>query len=654
MRVLCVLLPALLAHSLPAHPRLILTPQRVASLASLPSSADAFAQLFVARTLAQADAQLLARVASGAPNAREVVQSVYTLGVAHALTGNSSFAARAVDIFLRAAAAPSWDANASVPQLPTGEMLHAVGLAFDSFYSDISVANRSMVVDAIVARLGLIRAALSPSPPPWAVAFVSTHSNWNTVILAGSVIASLAIEGEPGAPAWVPQLRADALANVVAWSGRAWAPAGAWPEGVNYGGYTARYLVPLVESLLSATGDDGGLRDLGVLGAPRWLVASVAPTRPFPELWAYFDARGTPETIASYLAIASWTNDTSAAAGVKQLLVALAPQSPDDDQETTAMNAPLACLYYSPPEGGDALPLVNVFPGPLTATSRSSWTDENATFIGFKGHNTSDLWAHTHLDAASFVYATHGQWFAQELGSDSYTAPGYFSPSRFNVYRTNVSGHNTLSFGGRDPLCKVLATYSSLCPSSPFVTFNNSASNSVMSGAASISVDAFAVVNLTDGFVAAPISGVLRAARGFIVTNSRTSLVTVDEVDVDAGASGLPLWWSIQTVANVSLGTDGPPLATLTTWNVSVAVTVALLNAEECPGAAFYVVPLTFAPPELAAPGASALRLIAHDARLCPRIIMSISVGPVDVNASSVRPLVEWISQGPLWSALPT
>ena len=640
----------LVASPLPAHPRLILTAERAATLAALPSSSDAFAQLFVSRTLAQADVQVLARrprglAASGAPNARETVQSVYTLGVAEKLSGNETFSARAIEIFLHAAMAPSWDANASVPQLPTGEMLHAVGLAFDWFYSDLTPANRSAVVSAIIERLLLIQAALSPSPPPWAVAFVSTHSNWNTVILAGTVIASLAIEGEAGVPSWVPQLRADALANIAAWSGRAWAPVGAWPEGVNYGGYTARYLVPLVESLLSATGGDGGLRELGVLGAPRWLVASVAPTRPFPELWAYFDARGTPETIASYVAIAEWSKDAAAAASVKQLLVALAPQSPDDDDETTAMNAPLACLYYSPPGAGDALPLVNFFPGPLTATARSSWEDVNATFIAFKGHNTSDLWAHTHLDAASFVYATHGQWFAQELGSDNYDAPGYFSPSRFNLYRTNVSGHNTLSFGGRDPECKVLATYSSVCPSSPFVTMNTSVLGT-RGG-----VDTFAVINMTAGFVAAPIQGVLRAARGFIVTNERTALVTVDEIDVETSASDLPVWWSMHTVANVSLAAAGPPSATLTTWNVSVAVTVALLNADECVGAAFNVAPVTFTPPELPAPGASVLRLTAHDARLCKRIIMSVGVGIVNVSASGVRPLDDWGAQGPLNSS---
>lgn len=647
VRLLLVL--ASLAAALPTHPNLILTPARAAFLRQLPSSPDPFAQLFIARTLAQAatlhfDA---AAASTGAPNARTIVQTVYTLGVAAALSGNATFSAIGASSFLHAALAPSWDTNGSVPELNTGEMLHATALGLDWFYAELSPTNRSDVVAAIVARLALIRDALSASPPPWSIAFVSTESNWNMVILGGTVIATLAVEHEPGAPSWVSQLRADALANIMAWSAGGWGPSGAWPEGVNYGGYTTRYIVPLIASLLSATGSDGGLRALpGVLAAPRWLVASLAPTRPFPELWAYFDARGTPETIASYLALAAWAKDAAAAAGVKRLLTALAPQSPIDDGETTAMNAPLACLYYTPlgaPGDDAALPLVEHWAGPLTAAARSSWTDENATFIGFKAHNTSALWAHTHLDGGSFVFANEGQWFAQELGSDSYAAPGYFSKSRFQLYRTNISGHNTISFGGRNPFCEVLATYASDCPASPMRVFNATPARAGAAGP--LTVDAFAVVNLTAGFARA-IPGVRRVERGFIVGGGRAQLVTVDEVEVD-GATELPIWWSLHTVANVSLA-PGSATATLTTWNTTWAVTVSFLaGASDCAAAAFSVAPLNLLPPLVPTPSVSVLRLVAGDARACSRVVVAVGVSPPGVG-EGVRPLEEWEVEGPL------
>jgi len=659
MRLLAALCLARCGAALPAHPRLILTPARAAEVALLPASADAFARDAAARTLAQAAVAAAApRAAAGAPNARLVLQRAYTLGVAAALTGNATFAAEGAAGIVHAAAASSWDVNASVPELNTGEMLHAVGVGLDWFYAAMTPAERSAVVAALVARLALIRAALGAAPPPWAVAFASTESNWNMVILGGTVIATLAVEGEPGAPAWVPDLRAAALANILAWSARGWGPDGAWPEGVNYGGYTCRYLVPLAAALLTATGSDGGLRALpGVLAAPRWLVANVAPTLPLPTLWAYFDAHAPPETIGSYLALAAWARDAPAAAGVKRLLAALAPAVAPDAEANTAMNAPLACLYYTPlgaPGEDAALPLVARWRGPLTAAARSGWGD-GATFIAFKGHNTSALWAHTHLDGGSFVFASGGAWYAQDMESDSYAAPGYFSGARFNLYRTNVSGHNTLSFGGRDPRCAILATYASDCPASPMTVFNVSAGGGGGDGApappsappaAALPVDAFSVVDLTAGFARAPIAGVARVARGFIVGGGRAQLVTVDEVDFSRGAPPAgPLWWSLHTAAAVALAGDA---ATLSLPGARAPVTVALLRAAgDCAGAVLTAEPLRLAPPLDPTPNITVLRIVAPDARACARLVVAVGVAPPGVGAG-VRPLAEWAERGPL------
>jgi hypothetical protein len=84
--------------------------------------------------------------------------------------------------------------------------------------------------------------------PAYAVAFLNTSSNWQTVILGGTVMATLAVQGEIGVPVWVDELLPLALDNLNAYSAKAWGSDGAWPEGPNYGGYTARYLVPTVAS----------------------------------------------------------------------------------------------------------------------------------------------------------------------------------------------------------------------------------------------------------------------------------------------------------------------------------------------------------------------------------------------------------------------
>ena len=419
--------------------------------------------------------------------------------------------------------------------------------------------------------------------------------------------------------------------------------------------------MPAAASLLSATGDDGGLRTLpGVLQGPRFILAALAPTRPFPTLWDYFDARTVPETLGSWLALAAWAGDAPAAAGIKAALRAVAPSIPANDTETTAMNAPLALIYYTAlgrPGEEAALPLARRFRGVETAAVRSSWADENATFIAFKGLNTTGNWAHTHLDQGSFVFATHGQFFAQDLGSDEYSAPGYFSGSRFDLYRTNASGHNTLSFSGRNPLCKVIATYSANCTPALFDVFNETdaaatasttaaAATAAAAAATPFPVDVFAIVNLTEGLQVLDL-GLLRVQRGFIVGAGGTQLVVVDEIAIDASPPNPspPVWWKLHTVANVSISAD-LAVATLTTLNVSVAITVAFLPAiSACPGAAFSVSPLNLQPPLLDSPGVSVLRLEAA-AAACARIVVVVGVAPPGVGAG-LRPLGEWRDQGP-------
>ena len=664
MRLLLLLLSLSLAicgarSAVRPHPRLILTPDRASVIAQLRNDTDDFARFFIQRCLAQADSQAAAAADAasvGDPSGRPFIQALYSLllgaVVAPAPAVAAGYRAAAAQTLLKVAAASEFDPNGTVA-LNTGEVLHGLGIGLDWLYGDLSAAQRAAVVAAIAGTgLSRVRAALSPAPPPWAKSFVGTNSNWNTVILGGSVIAALAIQGEPGAPAWLDALLADCLADLTAWSASAWAPDGAWPEGLNYGGYTQRYLVPTIASLLTATGGDAGLRALpGVLAGPRFLAAGLAPTRPFPTLFDYFDARTVPETTASWLATAAWAGDAPAAAGVKAALRALAPAIPANDTETTAMNAPLALLYYTPlgaPGDDAALPLVQRFGGVQVVVSRSSRDDPNATFIAFKGLNTTGNWAHTHLDQGSFVFATQGQFFVQDLGSDSYAAPGYFDGDRFRLLRTNISGHNTISLSGRNPRCIVEDTYKSDCPAA-LITVYNETPPALPERGQPLAVDLFAVVNLTQGMLQAD-ARLRRLERGFIVGGGRTQLVTVDEAafNVSAGEPPPPpLWWSAFTVANVSLSSDLQS-ATLTTFNTSSVVTVAFLaGASQCPGAAFSVSDVDLAPPLLEAPGVRVLRLAAP-ALTCARLVVAVGEQPPGVGPAGVRPLADWAAHGPL------
>ena len=295
-------------------------------------------------------------------------------------------------------------------------------------------------------------------------------------------------------------------------------------------------------------------------------------------------------------------------------------------------------------------------------------------------------WAHSHLDQGSFVFATRGQWFAQDLGSDTYAAPGYFSPTRFNLYRTGTRGHNTLAFDGRNAECTITGTYSTAnCSASPIVLFvvadagagagveaagGKRDEHEAAAAPPVVVVDAYAIVDMSASYA---YLGVTRAQRGFIIAAGRTVLYTVDEFELAAGATttttttttttatatlaaddsdaarATPLQnvtWTAHTVANVTIAAG--LAATLSTFNVSVAVTMAAVPSEtECPGATMAVNDVDLLPPLLESPGMRRLQVVAPLAQGCRRIVMAVGVAPV-LEGFAVRPLSEWAQSGPL------
>ena len=651
-----LLLP-LAGAALPPHPRLVLSARACADVRGFAAN-NSVAAALLARTIAQAD-WYVSRPPDGGGDARYVLQQVYALGVAHCATRNASYASRAIAEALEAARLPGgFDPNGTA-QLNTGEMAHALGFAFDFFYDELQVPERAEIAGAITASaLARVREALGPAPPPWATAFVNCSSNWNSVVLGGSLVGALAVAGEPGTPAWVlaefvPAALAAIFSSVDSRAGGGYGPDGEWREGANYCGYGARYIAPTITSLLGALGpggDGGLLSSPGVLQVPRFMLHHLVRTTPERSFWAWADTRFTPETISQYLFFARAAGDRGAAFGVRFLAAAI--DVAYDTTETDAMNAPVALVYFS--ESGsqadyEALPLVQHFAADHVVAARSSWSedDEANTYIGFKGSNVSWAWAHNHLDQGSFVYAARGQWWAQDLGSDNYAAPSYFWIHRFDLYRTGTSGHNTLSFDGVNARCEITGTYSTNCSVSPMTVFNASSatavSHSSSSWSSSLSVDAFAIVDLTDAY---GYLGVASAQRGFIVSGGRTQLITVDEAALGADAVVKELWWSMHTVSDVALSGDGRT-ATLSMWNVTDTVTVSVVDSQTtCPGVAFATKPLVFAPPLLEAPNMTRVWLAAPAAS-CTRLVVAVGIDPV-VDGFAVRPLSEWQALGPI------
>lgn len=136
--------------AIPSHPRLVLTPRRIADLQAAVAS-NQQAAFFYNGTDAQAT-YLLAVPPAPVPgpnktgDARYALQRIYSLSIMWALTQNTSWAARAYAEALVVTKWPCFDVPCGEAQLNTGEALHALAMALDWLYDYLSVAQRATIV----------------------------------------------------------------------------------------------------------------------------------------------------------------------------------------------------------------------------------------------------------------------------------------------------------------------------------------------------------------------------------------------------------------------------------------------------------------------------------------------------------------------------
>ena len=112
-----------------------------------------------------------------------------------------------------------------------------------------------------------------------------------------------------------------------------------------------------------------------------------------------------------------------------------------------------------------------VFHSADLACFRNTWSAEPSArpvYLAIKGGNVSgrlsggaprpeDVILHAQADAGTFILGGARHRWVSDLGSDDYDLPGYFdhgsdtrSGPRWQYYRSQAAGHNTLTIGGRD------------------------------------------------------------------------------------------------------------------------------------------------------------------------------------------------------------
>ena len=544
----CAMAAAACAQVLPPppalqpHPRLLLTPARLAALqASIAAGGDAAA---IAGLLKQHADWALAqppvpRGQAGASGVlipvRNSMDLLLTSAAQAALEGgghgNVYFERALVEARNLGGNWSSW--NTEQHALDTGEALQAMGLAYDWLYAGLTTSERTELVGYITVQgLTPYKKYIGTSTFWW----MNNTINWNCVCSAGGVTAVFAIQGDAGAPEWAwNDIAAPLVAGVGPCVG-AYHADSSWEEGPSYWGYASMYNAFLFSALNNVLNSTLGLADLpGVAHAARFpLYTTGAQALTAPRSASTFNWADAGQGFV-WAPFAQWWSGAfgERAAGyfARAATLAVGPGALHGFAWASFVEA----LAYFDPLGSAAdvlaLPRAVQFPYINMGVFRGPWlaAKEGQTYAGFKGGDSA--WNHNHLDLGSFVYDCNGTRFAADMGADNYALPGYFDDKvRWSYYRLNSRGHNVV----------LLDNSSQPFPATAAITAFNA------SGAAP--VDAAARVDLTLAYAA----HARAASRTLVSLNDTRALLIVDEWSWGGGGGGAAprnLTWQLHTAA---------------------------------------------------------------------------------------------------------
>lgn len=446
LRTLALLLPLSLAHPLraapisaqidsllgglrAAHPRLMMVQGDLDRLRTLAAQHDSLGQV-LRYCRKRADSMLTAQpfaytVTNGQllDVSRGVLDRVSLLAFLAVYDSDQRYAARAWLELDSASRFPDW----YPPHfLDVAEMAAAFAIGYDWLYAYLTPVQRAAIRAALRSKAFLPGMQEFDRNTFW----VASRSNWNIVCNSGLVMAGLAVADEDTLAKQVIKRAGESLEG--SGSLAAFAPDGAYAEGIGYWAYSGRYLAMLMRALKTSLGSDFGLTAVPGLGETGLFpIYSEGPTGRMANFGDASDARQYPYWMAGLAQafqnpVYAWYSQTHKGLSVFDILW-------------------YDSRLQSPSQAG--LQPTKKFRGPEIAVFREGWGDTAGAWIALKAGNSRN--EHSHLDAGSFVYEALGRRWAMQLGPDAYSLPGYFldyndSVTRYTYYRVRAEGHNTL------------------------------------------------------------------------------------------------------------------------------------------------------------------------------------------------------------------
>jgi len=446
---------------------------------------------------------------------REFIRRIFCLAYSFRITGDMKYFDRSEKEMLAVAAFDSWNPGHF---LDVGEMTLGMAVGYDWLYNELPEASRTAIKQAILIKG--IEPSLNEKHNDW----LNWSNNWNQVCNTGIAYGALVTyEDHPE----LSQKIIERAIITIQLPMKQYEPDGDYPEGYGYWGYGTTYNVLFLSALEVAFGTDFGLsKKSGFLNTASYLQHM---TNPKNKHFNYADCSPISEFNPAMVWFAQKTKNASLLYVEKQKLTGYI--------ESRNRFFPAALIWgkgiqIAKSHAPKQLIWVGHGKNPV-ALYRTSWTDQNAIYVGFKGGSPSV--SHAHMDVGSFVMASGGISWGLDLGMQDYNSleskgiKTLFNSSqtsdRWTVFRNNTFSHNTLVINNKNQDVKGVAPITSHSNKPSFMN---------------------AVTDLTGLY-----KGVSKLHRGVAIVKKSYVMVR-DEIEVGA-EGGITLRWSMVTPAAVKI-----------------------------------------------------------------------------------------------------
>ncbi|MDP2889730.1 MAG: heparinase, partial [Bacteroidota bacterium] len=330
---------------------------------------------------------------------REALRRIFQLSYAWRMTGDQKYFDRCEKEMLAISKFSDWNPSHF---LDVGEMTMAMAIGYDWLFPKLSAESKKAIREAIVYK------GIYPSLDPKYNSWQRVVNNWNQVCNAGMTFGALAVaEDHPG----LSKIIIDRAIISIPLSMDEYKPDGAYPEGYGYWGYGTSFNVMFLSAVETVFASDFGLnKTQGFLQTAGFLQNMTGVTGPS---FNWGDSGSTGDLSPAMFWFAQKNNDPS------QLWVEKTYLQRDDFSRFTRDRLLPAIMIWGKDLPLDKVsePKVKAWKGqganPL-AMMRTSWTDPNAIYLGFKAGSPSVN--HGHMDIGSFIMEADGVRWASDFG----------------------------------------------------------------------------------------------------------------------------------------------------------------------------------------------------------------------------------------------